>query len=151
MVGVFVATVALAAGLLLATAGSASADYGPGAVYQVEISANNVGGVPGDGVWLWIALYPDGTGDYTGSDCIHTGALLGHPGLNGAGHQRGDVTWTDSNGTLTITGVSLVNGQFPVTITVPDSYGHYVKASDDVITGFALGPIGGTAQVQVAP
>jgi hypothetical protein len=150
MVGVFVATVALAAGLLLATVGPASADYGPGALYQVEISANNVGGEArntGDGVWLWIALYPDGTGDYAGSDCIHTGS----GGLNGAGHQRGDVTWTDSGGNLTITGVALVNGQFPVTITVPDSYGHYVLDSDDVITGFALGSIGGEAQVQVAP
>jgi hypothetical protein len=96
---------------------------------------------------LWIALYPDHTGDYAGSDCIHSGRL----GPNGAGHQRGDVTWSDSDGTLTITGVSLVNGQFPVTILVPDKYGHYVLASDDVITGFALGSIGGTAQVQIAP
>jgi hypothetical protein len=40
---------------------------------------------------------------------------------------------------------------FPVTVVVPDRYGHYVLNSDDVITGFALGQIGGTAQVQVAP
>ena len=107
--------------------------------------------MPGDGVWLWIALHPDGTGDYAGADCIHTGSLLGHPGLNGAGHERGDVTWTDSGGTLTISGVGLVGGMFPVTIKVHDTYGHYTASSDDVITGFALGPIGGTAQVQVAP
>jgi hypothetical protein len=150
ILGGFIATAALAAGLLVAAAGPASADYGPGAVYQVEISANNHnpdGPGTGDGVWLWIALYPDHTGDYAGSDCIHSGRL----GPNGAGHQRGDVTWSDSDGTLTITGVSLVNGQFPVTILVPDKYGHYVLASDDVITGFALGSIGGTAQVQIAP
>jgi len=150
MVGVFVATVALAAGLLLATVGPASADYGPGALYQVEISANNVGATArssGDGVWLWIALYPDHTGDYAGADCIHTGS----GGLNGAGHQRGDVTWTDANGTLTIEGVALVNNMFPVTIKVRDTYGHYTAPSDDVITGFALGSIGGTAQVQIAP
>jgi hypothetical protein len=61
------------------------------------------------------------------------------------------VEWTDSNSKLTSTGVALVNGMFPVTITVPDSYGHYKLASHDVITGFALGPIGGTAQVQIAP
>jgi len=151
ILAVFAATGALAVGLLVAAAGPAAADYGPGALYQVEISANNVGSVPGDGVWLWIALYPDHTGDYTGSDCIHTGSLLGHPGLNGAGNQRGDVTWTDSGGTLTITGVALVDGMFPVTITVPDGYGHYTLASDAVITGFALGSIGGTAQVQIAP
>ena len=151
MLWLLAATVALTAGLLLAAAGPAAADYGPGALYQVEISANDVGGVPGDGVWLWIALYPDHTGDYAGADCIHTGSLLGHPGLNGAGHQRGDVTWTDSDGTLTITGVALVGGMFPVTITVPDAYGHYNLLSDDVIGGFALGSIGGSAQVQIAP
>jgi hypothetical protein len=137
------ATGALFAALLAGTAGPTSADYGPGAQFQVTISANNVGGVPGDGVWAWIALYPGGGGDYTAADCIHTGSLLGAPGLNGAGHEQGDVRWTDAGGTLTITGVALVNGQFPVTITVPDGYRHYVLPSDSVIGGFALGPIGG--------
>jgi hypothetical protein len=61
------------------------------------------------------------------------------------------VTWTDSGGKLTINGVALVDGQFPVTVVVSDRYGHYVGASDSFIQGFALGPIGGTAQVQVAP
>jgi hypothetical protein len=145
-------TAAAGAGCLaLALVGTAAtpalADYGPGAQFQVEISANNVGGVPGDGVWLWIELNRDGGGDYTGSDCIHSGP----GGPNGAGHQRGDVTWTDDGTTLTIDGVALVNGMFPVTVMVPDRYGHYVRPSDDVITGFALGDIGGTAQVQVAP
>jgi hypothetical protein len=104
-------------------------------------------GVPGDGVWLWIELNSNGTGDYTGADCIHTGSA----GLNGAGHQQGDVTWTDSGGKLTISGVALVDAQFPVTVVVPDRYGHYVGASDSFIQNFALGSIGGTAQVQVAP
>jgi hypothetical protein len=114
----------------------ALADYGPGAQFQVEISANNVGGVPGDGVWLWIELNRDGGGDYTGSDCIHSGP----GGPNGADHQRGDVEWTDSGGKLTITGVALVDAQFPVIIVVPDRYGHYVLASDSVIQDFAPRP-----------
>jgi hypothetical protein len=67
------------------------------------------------------------------------------------GRERGNVTWTDSGGSLTINGVALVDGQFPVTVVVPDSNGHHVGASDSFIQGFALGPIGGTAQVQVAP
>ncbi|HZD67942.1 MAG TPA: hypothetical protein VFA45_03180 [Actinomycetes bacterium] len=137
----------LAAALFAVAAPPALADYGTGAQYQVEISANNVGGVPGDGVWLWIVLNKDGTGDYTGSDCIHTGSA----GLNDAGTEQGDVTWTAADGMLTITGVALVDGMFPVTIVVPDTYGHYVRASDSVIQDFALGQIGGTAQVQVAP
>src|SRR6266566_6310892 len=87
----------LAAAMAGAAATPALADYGTGAQYQVEISANNVGGVHGDGVWLWIELNRNGSGDYTGADCIHTGPA----GLNGAGHERGDVTWTDSGGKLT--------------------------------------------------
>ncbi len=137
----------LAAALAGTAATPALADYGTGAQYQIEISANNVGGVPGDGVWLWIELNSNGTGDYTGSDCIHTGSA----GLNGAASERGDVTWTDSGGTLKISGVALVGGQFPVNLVVSDHYGHYVGPSDDFIQGFALGKIGGTAQVQIAP
>jgi hypothetical protein len=137
----------LAAALTGAAATPALADYGVGSQYQIEISANNVGGVPGDGVWLWIELNSNGSGDYTGSDCIHTGPA----GLNAAAHERGDVTWTDSGGTLTISGVGLIGGQFPVTVVVPDRSGHYTGASDSFIQNFALGPIGGSAQVQVAP
>jgi len=140
-------TACLATALAGVAATPALADYGQGAQYQIEISANNVGGVPGDGVWLWIALNNNGTGDYQGTDCIHTGPA----GLNGAAHEQGDVSWTDSGGKLTITGVKLVGGVFPVTVVVSDRYGHYVGGSDGFIQGFALGPIGGTAQVQVAP
>ena len=75
--------------------------------------------------------------DYTAADCIHTGSLGGPP--NHGYHERGAVSWTDSGGNLIITGVALVGGVFPVTITVPDSYGHSVLPSDSVITGFALG------------
>jgi len=137
----------LAAALVGTAATPAFADYGQGAQFQIAISANNVGGVPGDGVWLWIALNGNGTGDYTGTDCIHTGPA----GLNGAAHEQGDVSWTDSGGKLTITGIKLVGGVFPVTVVVSDQIGHYVGPSDSFVQGFALGPIGGTAQVQVAP
>jgi hypothetical protein len=97
----------------------ALADHGRGAVYQVEISANNVGGVPGDGAWIWIELSRDGSGDYTMADRIHSGSA----GLNAAAHSRGDVTWTDAGGWLTITGVRAIGGLVPVTIVVPDRTG----------------------------
>src|SRR2546423_5225588 len=67
---------ALAAAVVAAVAVPASADYGRGAVYQVEITANE-GGPSGGGIWLWIELTPaagsstSGTGDYAGSDCGH--------------------------------------------------------------------------------
>jgi hypothetical protein len=43
------------------------------------------------------------------------------------------VTWTDAYGMLTITGVASVSGQFPVTVVMPDTYGHYVRASEMVV------------------
>ncbi len=149
MLVVFVATGALAAGLLAALAGAASADYGPGAVYQVEITANE-SGLTGGGIWLWIELNASGTGDYAGSDCGH-----GH----GAASDKGDVTWSSKNGTLTISGVML-NGFPPpispllVTITVPSTYGHYAyptNAFGSIFTGLPFFVTGGHAQVQIAP
>ena len=157
MLAVFVATGALAAGLLAALAGGASADYGPGALYQVEITAND-SGPTGGGIWLWIELTPSpgstltGTGDYRGSDCGH-----GH----GAARDSGDVTWSSSGpgGTLTISGVVLngfgpIIGPVPVTITVPSTYGHYpypTSAFASIFSGLPFFVTGGHAQVQVAP
>jgi hypothetical protein len=146
---VFVATGVLAAGLLAALAGGASADYGPGAVYQVEITAND-SGPTGGGIWLWIALNRSSTGDYRGSDCGH--------GF-GAARDSGDVTtWSSSGGWLTISGVVLHGfGPFPVpvTITVPSTYGHYAyptNAFTSIFTGLPTFLAGlGHAQVQIAP
>jgi len=140
----FAAAIATAA----IAAAPAAADYGPGAVYQVEITVNE-GGPQGGGIWLWLALYPNGTGDYAGSDCGH-----GH----GAAADRGDVTWTSANGMLTITGVVLNGfgplGPVPVTITVRSQYGHYPYPADAFTTIFSgLPPFisGGKGQVQIAP
>ena len=140
----FAAAIATAA----IAAAPAAADYGPGAVYQVEITVNE-GGPGGGGIWLWLALYPNGTGDYAGSDCGH-----GH----GAAADRGDVTWTSANGMLTITGVVLNGfgplGPVPVTITARSQYGHYAYSADAFTTIFSgLPPFisGGKGQVQIAP
>jgi hypothetical protein len=154
MLAVFVATGALTAGLLVATTGTASADYGPGALYQVEITSNEPG-PNGGGIWLWIALYPSGgsttsgTGDYAGSDCGHG---------NGAARDGGDVTWSSSGGTLTISGVVLNGfgplGPVPITITVPSTYGHYSYLADafaSIFSGLPPFVTGGPTQVQVAP
>jgi hypothetical protein len=151
-----VSSMAMAAGLLLVMAAPASADYGRGAVRQIEISANlnNTGnmlaGSPtkGGGIWLWIELNADGTGDYTGSDCGH--------GL-GAVADKGDITWSgnlnDPNATLTINGVNLVGLGSVVTINVPAKTGHYSYPSlTSVFTGLPgfIPPLGFT-QLQVAP
>jgi hypothetical protein len=136
---------ALAGPAALAAAPNAFADYGSGAPYQIEISDNFPGGVPGNGAWLWIELNTGGTGDYAGAICIHTGPA----GLNGAESDTGDVTWSDTARTLTITGISLIGHTVPVTITVPDSYGNYTEPSASVMTPNLI--TDGTAQIQVAP
>jgi hypothetical protein len=147
------ASAALTLGGVAATAAPALADYGPGNIYQVEISSN-IGGPQGGGIWLWLALSPNpgttssGTGDYAGSDCGHG---------EGAAADKGDATWTKAGGTLTITGVTLNGfGGLPVTITVRSAYGHY---RTDIVSVFptlggaplSLPPGVGFSQVQVAP
>jgi hypothetical protein len=54
------AIAALTGALLATTAGIASADYGPGALYQIELVAGDNGTNHGEGggIWLWIALLP---------------------------------------------------------------------------------------------
>jgi hypothetical protein len=116
--------VAVAAACAAAFSAAASADYGPGAYRQIELSAN-AGGPQGGGVWLWIALYPDHTADYAGSDCGH--------GLGGFS-DKGDATWQQTGDTIVISGVVL-NGlptnppvdfsPWHTTITVPAKTGHY--------------------------
>lgn len=134
-----------------AAAAHATRDYGPGAVYQVEISSN-VTGKNGGGVWLWIELNADGTGDYAGSDC---GRGAAH-----ASSDRGDITsWSVADGVLTINGVVLNGfGGLPVTITIPlpsSGYGHVstdvVSIFPDLGTVLGLPPGAGFSQVEVAP
>lgn len=137
------AVATLVGGLLVASSGTALADYGKGAQYQVELSAN-IGGPQGGGVWLWIQLNADGTGDYTGSDCGH--------GL-GAFADAGDVNWSSNNGWITITGVVLkgLDG-YQTTITVPSAYGHDSGTDETFLTLPSFIPSGiGNSQVQVAP
>jgi len=112
----------VAAALFFGTAAGAHAEYGPGAVYQVEISANAATG----SYWIWAELDPGGTsGDYQETDCIH----LGRGGPNGALHDSGSVSsWSVGGGTLTMTGVQILGGLETATISVPlpstGTYGH---------------------------
>jgi hypothetical protein len=88
---------------------SASADYGPGTIYQVEISANSV---QGGSFWFWAALGPGQESDYQNTDCIHTSAG-GNPrsGPNGAGHSSGELSgWSEHDGLLEMDGVSIIGG-----------------------------------------
>lgn len=146
---------ALACAVLLTTAEVASADYGQGALYQIELVAE----VPGaGGAWLWITLNDDGTGDYAGSDCA--GGLNGHQ-FRGhpipAASDSGDITgWHYDGDNVVIEGVQL-NSFLPLvfytTITVPSLYGHYTAMG---IGAYMTWPFFvdtglGFSQLQVAP
>lgn len=126
----------LTAGALAVTAGTAAADYGPSAAYQVEISANTAQG----SFWIWAELDPSSgvptsgsSGDYQETDCIHLGG--GHfntqgQALDAAAHDSGSVaSWSVGDGTLTMTGVQIIGGLETATISIPTStapggYGH---------------------------
>lgn len=144
----------LTAAIMLGGASTARADYGRGAVYQVEISANP----PGSGFWIWAELDPGmGSGDYQETDCIHTG----RGGPNGALHDAGSVTgWSiDSTArTLTMYGVNIIGNAETVDITVPlptdgNQYGHSSSMTMTYAGGVPIIYPSATfpAQVQLAP
>lgn len=126
----FLAVGGLTIGTLVATAGTAFADYGPSSTYQVEISANT--NHPSEGsFWMWAELTPgpgstnSGTGDYEETDCIHQGANGTNLGLN----DSGTLNWSISGDVLTLTNVKIIGGAETATITLPTTfapggYGH---------------------------
>ena len=126
---------------------SGARGYEPGAIYQIELSAN-IPSRQGGGLWLWIDLDQNGQGDYSGSDCGHGG--------EGAASDKGDVTWHyagTNNEWIVIEGVILNGlGGFTTTITVPSKYGHYTGTLGTYLTlpGF-IPPFLGFSQLQVAP
>jgi hypothetical protein len=133
--------------LAAVAAPTSRADYGRGALYNIEFSANNVGVVQGTGkgLWLWIQLDSGGGGDFTGAGCKHNGS----GGADGATPQAGGVTWTDTGTSLSIDLVLVVGGvPKPFTITVPDSLGHYTGLTDSFLSP---DPFGGKTELTVAP
>ena len=143
-----VALTATIACIAAVAAPSARADYGSGALYQIEFSANNVGVVTGTGkgLWLWIELNAGGGGEFTGAGCKHFGST----GPDGATPQSGDVTsWSDDGTNLSIHLVLLIGGvPKQVTFTVPDSFGHYSGPTGNYMNP---NPFGGDAELTVAP
>jgi hypothetical protein len=89
-----------------ATAGSTGLAYGNAdhPLAQLSVSANcdnpsfpfcapPPAGVGTGGIWFWIEIDGDGTGDMTGAFCGHT---VGGGGGAGAASIKGPVTWTYS-------------------------------------------------------
>jgi hypothetical protein len=104
---------ALAMGLAAVGAIPVSADYGGAAQFQIEISANT----PTVGFWLWAELVPGQASDYEETDCIHLG---GGPATDFAAHDSGSLTsWSVSNGTVTMTGMKIIDGLETATVSAP--------------------------------
>jgi hypothetical protein len=103
----------LATGFAVAGAGAVSADYGSGALYQVEISSNP----DGFGLWIWAELGPGQASDYQETDCIHMGN--GHA-TDAAAHDSGSLSsWSVANGMLAMNGVHLINNNVTANVSVP--------------------------------
>lgn len=96
------------------------------------------------GVWLWIEIDANGTGDIAGAGCGHVRGVGG-----GAGSIRGDITWTASSVPQGLSfavdpnnlyyNVSLGDGGPP--LSFPQTVGHY---------SFRPAP-GVSVQTQIAP
>jgi len=117
------ATLGTALGVSVATAGTASATYGPLAQYQVTLSSNcNNPSVCGDnlgGEWGWAVFNSNGTGDLQATECFH---LLGFGG--GAGHADVDIfAWHIAGGVFVIDRAS--DPEFVGPSPIPSTPGHY--------------------------
>jgi hypothetical protein len=97
--------------------------YGPGALYQIEFVSGDNGAswapvgqrgaaaaLSGGGQWLWFALYPDGSADYAGSDCLTgLGSYADNSCISGDAHWKySSGSITGPNGTVIYTGKLIV-------------------------------------------
>jgi hypothetical protein len=152
LLAAFIAGAAIAGG----SASSADADYGPGTVYQVEISANDV---DGGNFWYWAALGPGQESDYQNTDCIHTAAGGNPGGTTGASHSSGELSsWSDAGGTIEMDGVELVGGLATANFFVsdqPHSNSFTMVVTSELAPIFPLNvPLvwsGPQTEIQVAP
>lgn len=126
-------------------AASAADNYGPGAVYQVEISANE----PYGAFWVWAGLYVDSNGnhtvDYEETDCIH----LPHIATAAANDTGEGGTWAISGDTLYLYNIDIIGNAATATFEVPlpsnplpqgSAYGHSSGLTIDVTSEVPGGP-----------
>ena len=148
-----VAVVGSAVGALMVTGLAApGAAFGYGRadqpLAQVEVSANCDNpsfplcapfpqGVGTGGIWYWVELDADGTGDLSGAACGHTVGGVHGPGGAGAGSIKGTATWVSTSletappGAIFFGTTDPKDQYYAVTITdgstwlIPVTTGHY--------------------------
>lgn len=136
---VVVAAASTAAVFAVAAPARAGSDYSH-AQYQVTFSLNcNHPSAPCQqvfglgGIWGWIALAPDRTGNAQVTECGHT-VGGGGPGSAGAGHIAFDPTWT----------VISSPDAPPSPITPVDPKGEYIVFTDPTSAVLGLPPMPAT-------
>ena len=102
------------------------------------------------GIWLWIEIDANNTGDVAGAGCGHVVGGIGGPGGAGAESIRGDITWEYSTG--------VPNGVFSFAEDPTDTYYLVTIGPGEVFAfpvtqgHYSFRPVHGvTAQTQVAP
>lgn len=156
-----VARVALAtSALIIASLGltaSSAAAYGradqPLAQIAFSASCNNptfplcdpTTGFGLGGIWIWVEIDANHTGDVAGADCTHVRGVGG-----GAGQIRGDVTWWWSQtpeGIPAVPGPLDPNGYYNVALP-----NHVVLSFNVTVGHYSVHPVPGvTLNLQVAP
>jgi hypothetical protein len=154
--------IALATASVAASATTAGA-YGKAdqPLAQVEVSANcdnpsfwlcrDVVGT--GGIWYWVEVDADGTGDMTGSVCSHTVGGAGGPGGAGAQSIKGEATWSYTTletmpaGAVFFGTVDPSDKYYVITLTtgeqwiIPTTTGHYgVKMANGVQIQITVAP-----------
>jgi hypothetical protein len=131
---------------------------------QVEVSANCdnpsfflcapfPAGVGTGGIWYWVELDANGTGDLSGAACGHTVGGAGGPGGAGAGSIKGTATWAYTSleaappGAIFFGAADPNDHYYAVTITdgstwlIPTTTGHYgVKLANGVQIQITVAP-----------
>lgn len=146
-----VAVAAAAAVFAFASPARASSDYSH-AQFQVTFSLNcNNPSAPCQqvfglgGIWGWIALMPNGTGNAQVTDCGHT---VGGGGQGGAQHMSFDPTWLPFSSPVA-----------PSPITPTDPNGNYLLINNNIgLPPFPATPghysvtfMGARGQITIAP
>jgi len=131
---------------------------------QVEVSANCDNpsfslcapfpeGVGTGGIWYWVELDANGTGDLSGAACGHTVGGAGGPGGAGAGSIKGTASWAYTSleaappGAIFFGTADPNDHYYAVTITdgstwlIPTTTGHYgVKLANGVQIQITVAP-----------
>jgi hypothetical protein len=131
---------------------------------QIEVSANCDNpsfslcapfpeGVGTGGIWYWVELDANGTGDLSGAACGHTVGGAGGPGGAGAGSIKGTASWAYTSleaappGAIFFGTADPNDHYYAVTITdgstwlIPTTTGHYgVKLANGVQIQITVAP-----------